>query len=153
VAALLAYRLGLEAPRAEITLRTPEGREADPKMPLRTISLGARHSGVVEAEATGTDAKEALKVVREVVGREHITRADVLDAIPADVGGEIGGFRGRQQRAQDGEDLAEWKSPGGFLHELADDRLPWLKAAMEAAGTEDPGEIAIGSDGEVISGR
>ncbi len=33
----------------------------------------------------------------------------------------------------DEEELAEWKSPGGFLHELADDTAPWVKAA---GGTE-----------------
>ena len=154
VAALLAYRLRAEAPDAETTLRTPEGREADPKKPLQTINLGARHSGVVLAEATGPDAAQALGIVRDIVEREPFSRAEVIDAIPADVGGEIGRLRDGQeealmalQRAQDGEDLAEWKSLGGFLHELADDRLPWAKAAMEAAGTEDLGEITIGPDG------
>jgi phosphotransferase system HPr-like phosphotransfer protein len=154
VAALLAYRLCVEAPDAEITLRTPEGREADPKKPLQTIKLGARHSGVVEVEATGHDAAEALRIVRDTVEREHITRAEVVGAIPAEVGGEIGTLRAWQQgalqapqRAQDGEDLAEWKAPGGFLHELADDTAPWLKAAMEAAGTDDPGQIVVGPDG------
>ena len=144
VAALLAYRLRVEAPRAEITLRTPEGREADPKMPLQTINLGARHSGVVEVEATGADAEKALKVVRGVVERKDLSRAEVIATIPADVGGKIGRLRmGQQhalaalQRAQDGEDLAEWKAPGGFLHELADDRLPWAKAADEVLGPED----------------
>ena len=140
VAAMLAYRLGVEAPRAEITLRTPEGREADPKIPLRTIGLGVRHSGVVLAEVTGPDAAKALKVVRDVVEREPFSRAEVIDAIPADVGGEIGRLREGQeealmarQRVQDGEDLAEWKAPGSFLHELADDRAPWVKAADENA--------------------
>jgi phosphotransferase system HPr-like phosphotransfer protein len=144
VAALLAYRLRVEAPDAEITLRTPEGREADPKMPLETIKLEARHSGVVEVEATGPDAVKVLRVVRGVVERKDLSRAEVIDAIPADVGGEIGRLRAWQQgallapqralqRAQDNEDLAEWKAPGGFLHELADDRLPWAKAADENA--------------------
>jgi phosphotransferase system HPr-like phosphotransfer protein len=162
VAALLAYRLRVEAPYAGITLRTPEGREADPKMPLQTIKLGARHSGVVLAEATGPDAAQALGIVRNIVEREHVTRAEVVDAIPAAVGGEIGTLRAWQQdalqapqRRQDGEDLAEWKVPGGFLHELADDTAPWLKAAMEAAmeaaGSDDPGEIAIGPDGGPVS--
>lgn len=157
VAALLAYRLRVEAPNAEITLRTPEGREADPKMPLETINLGARHSGVVEVEATGADAEKALKVVRGVVERKDLSRAEVIDAIPANLDGEIGRLRAgqqdallAQQRAQDGEDLAGWKAPGGFLHELADDTAPWVKAAMEAAGTEDPGEITIGPDGGVV---
>ena len=136
VAALLAYKLRVEAPHAEITLRTPEGREADPKMPLQTVRLGARHSGVVEAEATGPDAENALEVVRGVVERKDLSRAEVIATIPADVGGEIGVLRGRQQRVQDGEDLAEWKSPGGFLHELADDRLPWAKAADGVLGAE-----------------
>ena len=140
VAALLAYRLNVEAPEAEIVLRTPEGREADPKIPLRTIGLGVRHSGLVLAEVTGPDAAKALRVVRDVVEREPFSRAEVIDAIPADVGGEIGRLRDGQeealmarQRVRDGEDLAEWKSPGGFLHELADDRLPWAKAADENA--------------------
>ena len=154
MAALLAYRLRVEAPHAGITLRTPEGREADPKMPLQTIKLEARHSGVVEVEATGADAEKALKVVREVVERKDLSRAEVVDAIPAEVGGEIGTLRAWQQgallapqRAQDAGELAEWKAPGGFLHELADDTAPWVKAAMEAAGTDDPGEIVIGPDG------
>jgi phosphotransferase system HPr-like phosphotransfer protein len=134
VAALLAYRLRVEAPRAEITLRTPEGREADPRRPFRTITLHARHSGAVLVEAAGPDAVKALGIVREIVEREPFSRAEVLEEIPADVGGEIGTLRGRQQRAQDGEDLAEWKAPGGFLHELADDTAPWVKAA---GGTED----------------
>lgn len=141
VAALLAYRLRVEAPYAGITLRTPEGRQADPKMPLQTINLGARHSGVVLAEATGPDAAKALGIVRDIVEQEQLTRAEVINAIPADLGGEIGRLRAGQkhallapQRAQDGEDLAEWKSPGGFLHELADDTAPWVKAAV---GTED----------------
>ena len=140
VAALLAYKLRVEAPYAEITLSTPEGREADPKMPLQTISLGARHSGVVQAEAAGADAEKALEVIRGVVERKDLSRAEVIDAIPIDAGGEIGRLRAgqeqavmAQQRAQDGEDLAEWKAPGGFLHELADDRLPWAKAADENA--------------------
>jgi phosphotransferase system HPr-like phosphotransfer protein len=140
VAALLAHRLRVEAPYAEITLRTPEGREADPKKPLQTITLEARHSGVVLAEATGPDAAQALGIVRDIVEREHITRAEVVDVIPAEVGGEIGTLRAWQQgalqapqRAQDGEDLAEWKAPGGFLHELADDRAPWVKALDENA--------------------
>jgi phosphotransferase system HPr-like phosphotransfer protein len=140
VAALLAYRLRVEAPDAETTLRTPEGREADPKMPLRAISLGVRHSDLVLAEATGPDAAKALGVVRDVVQREPFSRAEVVEEIPAEVGGEIGRLREGQeqavmalQRAQDGEDLAEWKAPGGFLHDLADDRLPWAKAAEENA--------------------
>ncbi len=137
VAALLAYRLRVEAPYARITLRTPEGREADPKMPLQTIKLEARHSGVVLAEATGHDAAKALGIVRDTVEREHLTRAEVIDAIPADVSGEIGRLRAVQQRTRDGEDLAEWKAPGGFLHELADDRLPWAKAADGVLGPED----------------
>jgi phosphotransferase system HPr-like phosphotransfer protein len=160
VAALLAYRLRVEAPRAEVTLRTLEGREADPKKPLQTIKLEARHSGVVLAEATGADAAKALGIVRDIVEREHITRTEVVDAIPANLEGEIGTLRAWQQgalqapqRRQDGEDLAEWKAPGGFLHELADDTAPWVKAAMAAAVTDDPGEIAIGPDGGVISGR
>ena len=151
VAALLAYRLQVEAPYAEVTLRTPEGREADPKKPLQAINLRARHSGVVEVEVTGADAEKAMKVVRDIVEREHVTRAEVVEEIPADVGGEIGTLRGRQQRAQDCEDLAEWKAPGSFLYEIADDTAPWVKAAMEAAGTEDPGEITIGPDGGPVS--
>jgi phosphotransferase system HPr-like phosphotransfer protein len=136
VAALLAYRLRVEAPHAEVTLRTPEGREADPKMPLQTIKLGARHSGVVLAEATGPDAAQGLGIVRDIVEREHVTRAEVVDAIPAEVGGEIGTLRAWQQGALDGEGLAEWKAPGGFLHELADDRLPWAKAADRVLGPD-----------------
>jgi phosphotransferase system HPr (HPr) family protein len=157
VAALLAYRLRVEAPDTEITLRTLEGREANLKVPLQTITLRARLSGVVEVEATGHDAAEALSIVRDIVEREHITRAEVVEAIPANLEGEIGTLRAWQkgallapQRRQDGEDLAEWKAPGGLLHELADDTAPWLKAAMEAAGTDDPGEISIGPDGEAV---
>jgi hypothetical protein len=99
---------------------------------------------VIQVEATGGDAAKALRVVSDVVEREPFSRAEVIDAIPADVGGEIGRLREGQeeavmarQRVRDGEDLAEWKSPGGFLHELADDRLPWAKAADENSDGED----------------
>ena len=33
---------------------------------------------------------------------------------------------------------------------LKDDLAPWVKAAMEAAETEDPGELAIGPDGGLV---
>jgi hypothetical protein len=50
----------------------------------------------------------------------------------------------------DKEEVEDWKAPGGFLHELADDTAPWAKAAMEAAGTDDPGELTSGPDGGVV---
>src|SRR5215210_4196359 len=82
VAALLAYRLRVEAPDAEVTLRTPEGRQADPRMPLQTINLGARHSGVVEVEATGDDAAKAMEIIRSLVEQELLSREEVIEAIP-----------------------------------------------------------------------
>ena len=33
----------------------------------------------------------------------------------------------------DKEEVEDWKFPGGFLHELADDRAPWVKALDENA--------------------
>lgn len=140
VSALLAHRLRTEAPDAEILLRTLEGREANPKMPLQTITLGARHSGVVKVEVTGPDAAKAIDVVRSIVERESLSREEVVKAIPEKVGGDIGRIRtGQQQtirweswadlREQDKNDLAEWRSPGGWLYELADDTALWVKAA------------------------
>ncbi len=32
-------------------------------------------------------------------------------------------------REFDKDEVEDWKSPGGFLHELADDTAPWVKAA------------------------
>jgi hypothetical protein len=52
----------------------------------------------------------------------------------------------------DKEEVEDWKAEGGWLHELADDTAPWVKAAMEAAGTDDPGQIVVGPDGEVVPG-
>ncbi len=72
VSALLAHRLRVEAPSAEVTLHTPEGRQADPKMPLQTINIGARHSGMVSVEAWGEDAAKALEIIRNVVEREPL---------------------------------------------------------------------------------
>jgi phosphotransferase system HPr (HPr) family protein len=126
VSALLAYRLGVEAPEAEVKLRTLEGREADPKKPLQTMNIGARHSGVVLAEAVGPDAPQALEVIRSVVEREPLSREEVVEAIPEDVGGEIGEIRTNQKGAiaweswgrLDEEEVREWKSPGGWLYEL-----------------------------------
>ena len=139
VSALLAYRLRVEAPQTRVTLRTPEGRDADPRMPHQTMSLGARHSGVVEVEATGHDAARGLEIVRSIVEREPLSREEVIGAIPANVGGDIGKIRAGQQqtlrweswadlREEDARDLAEWKSPGGWLYELADDLTPWVKS-------------------------
>jgi phosphotransferase system HPr (HPr) family protein len=122
VSALLAYRLRVEAPSAEVTLYTPERRQADPKRPLQTINLGARHSGVVKVEATGNDAAKALEIVRSLVGREALSREEVIEAIPEGVGGEIEEIRTRQQRLiqeeQDKADYDRWISPGGWLYEL-----------------------------------
>jgi phosphotransferase system HPr (HPr) family protein len=122
VAALLAYRLRVEAPGAEIALRTLERRRADPKMPLQTINFGARHSGVVKVEATGDDAAKAMKIVRSLVEREALSREEVIEAIPEGVGGDIGEIRTRQQRRieeeRDKADVQRWKSPGGWLWEL-----------------------------------
>jgi hypothetical protein len=103
------------------------------------MNLGARHSGVVEVEATGRDAARGLEVVRSIVEREPLSREEVIGAIPANVGGDIGKIRAGQQqtlrweswadlREEDARDLAEWKSPGGWLYELADDLTPWVKS-------------------------
>jgi phosphotransferase system HPr (HPr) family protein len=123
VSALLAYRLRVEVPNAEVMLRTPEGRQADPKMPIQTINLGARHSGVVKVEATGKDAAKAMEIVRGVVEREPLSREEVIQAIPEGVDGEIGEIRKRQQRIiqeeRDKADVQRWKSPGGWIYELA----------------------------------
>ena len=143
VSALLAYRLITQAPDAEIILRTLEGRTANPKMPLETINIGARHSGVVSVEAKGADAAKAVEVVRSIVIREPLTREEVVEAIPEDTGGEIGEIRASQKRflwfespegrawvalcEQDKAEVEAWKSPGGWLHELADDAAPWTK--------------------------
>src|ERR671920_1050538 len=81
VAALLAHRLRVEAPSAEVTLCVPEGRQADPRMPLQTINLGARHSRVVKVEATGDDAAKAMEIVRSLVEREALSREQVIEAI------------------------------------------------------------------------
>jgi phosphotransferase system HPr (HPr) family protein len=129
VSALLAYRLRVEAPGAEITLRVPEGRQADPMFPIKTINLGARHSGVVNVEATGEDAAKAMEILRSLVEREPLSREEVIEAIPEGVDGEIGEIRAHQQsqlkweswadlREQDENDLWEWKQPGGWLYEL-----------------------------------
>jgi phosphotransferase system HPr (HPr) family protein len=121
VSALLAYRLRVEAPDSEVTLRTPEG-QANPKMPIQTINLGARHSLVITVEATGDDAAKAMEIVRSVVEREPLSREEVIEAIPGGVGGEIGKIRARQQRLieeeQDKADYDRWISPGGWLFEL-----------------------------------
>jgi phosphotransferase system HPr-like phosphotransfer protein len=131
VAALLAYRLRVEAPHAEVTLCTPEGRHADPnpegrhadpKMPIQTINLGARYSRVVTVEATGDDAAKVMEIVRSVVEREPLSREEVIEAIPEGVDGEIGEIRSRQKRLieeeQDKADYDRWISPGGWLYEL-----------------------------------
>jgi phosphotransferase system HPr (HPr) family protein len=124
VSALLAHRLRVEAPHAEVTLHTPEGRQADPKMPIQTINLCARHSGVVKVEATGDDAAKAMGIVRSVVEREPLSRKEVVEAIPEGVVGEIGELRARQQDLVDRADFERWSSPGGWLWELMDDRAP-----------------------------
>jgi phosphotransferase system HPr (HPr) family protein len=122
VSALLAYRLRVEAPHAEVTLSVPEGRQADPKMPLQTINLGARHSRIVNVAATGDDAARALEIVRSVVEREPLSREEVIDAIPEGVGGEVEEIRSHQQRLieeeQDKADYGRWISPGGWLYDL-----------------------------------
>ena len=122
VSALLAYRLRVEAPSAEVTLYTPERRQADPKRPLQTINLGARHSLVITVEATGDDAAKAMEIVRSVVEREPLSREEVVEAIPEGESGEIGEIRARQQRLiqeeQDKADYDRWISPGGWLWEL-----------------------------------
>jgi phosphotransferase system HPr (HPr) family protein len=130
VAGLLAYRLRVEAPDAEVMLRTPEGRQADPERPLQTMNVGARHSGVVSVEASGDDAAKAMEIVRSVVEREPLSREEVIEAIPEELGGEIGEIRAQQQsqlnweswadqREKDANDLWEWKQPGGWIYELA----------------------------------
>lgn len=122
VSALLAHRLRVEAPSAEVTLRSLEGRQADPKMPIQTINLGARHSLVITVEATGDDAAKAMEIVRSVVEREPLSREEVVEAIPEGESGEIGEIRARQQRLiqeeQDKADYDRWISPGGWLWEL-----------------------------------
>jgi phosphotransferase system HPr (HPr) family protein len=122
VSALLAYRLRVEAPSAEVMLRTPEGRQADPKLPLQTMNLGARHSRVVSVEASGDGAAKSVEIVRSVVEREPLSREEVIEAIPEGESGEIGELRARQQRLieeeQDKADYDRWISPGGWLYEL-----------------------------------
>jgi phosphotransferase system HPr (HPr) family protein len=122
VAALLAYRLRVEVPDSEVTLRVPEGREADPKMPIQTINLGARHSLVITVEATGDDAAKAMEIVRSLVEREALSREEGIDSIPEGVGGDIGEIRTRQQRRieeeRDKADYDRWISPSGWLYEL-----------------------------------
>jgi phosphotransferase system HPr (HPr) family protein len=129
VSALLAHRLRVEAPSAEVTLRVPEGRQANPKMPLQSMNLGARHSRVVAVEARGNDAARAMEIVRSVVEREPLSREEVIEAIPEGVDDDIGEIRAQQQsqlnweswadqREQDANDLWEWKQPGGWLYEL-----------------------------------
>jgi hypothetical protein len=137
-------------------------------MPHQTMNLGARQSGVVEVEATGHDAARGLEVIRSIVEREPLSREEVIEAIPADVGGDVGEIRASQKEAarsqqeatrwaswahlreEDARDLEEWKSPGGFLYELANDLAPWVRHAMEAHGIEEPGRIGSGPDGEAI---
>ena len=168
VSALLAYRLCVEAPQTRVTLRTPEGREADPRMPYQTMNLRARNSGMVEVEATGRDAARGLEIIRSIVEREPLSREEVVGAIPADVGGDVGEIRASQQEAvrseqvairleswadlreEDARDLAEWKSPGGFLYELSNDLAPWVERAMEEFGVDDPGRIGTDADGGPI---
>jgi phosphotransferase system HPr (HPr) family protein len=122
VSALLAYRLRVDAPSADVTLRVPEGRRADPKMPLQSMNLGARHSRVITIEASGDDAAKALEIVRSVVEREPLSREEVVRAIPEGESGEIGEIWARQQRLiqeeQDKADYDRWISPGGWLYEL-----------------------------------
>jgi len=121
VSALLAHRLRVEVPNAEVTLYTPE-RQADPKMPLQTINLDARQTGMVSVEATGDDAARAMEIVRSVVEREPLSREEVIKAIPEGLEGEIGEIRARQQQIiqeeQDKADYDRWISPGGWLYEL-----------------------------------
>jgi phosphotransferase system HPr-like phosphotransfer protein len=124
VSALLAHRLRVEVPNAEVTLyigSSPE-RQADPKMPLQTINLDARHTGIVSVEATGDDAARAMEIVRSVVEREPLSREEVIEAIPEGLEGEIGEIRARQQQIiqeeQDKADYDHWISPGGWLYEL-----------------------------------
>jgi phosphotransferase system HPr (HPr) family protein len=140
VAALLAYRLRVEAPHAEVALCTPEGRHADPKVPIQTINLGARHSGVVKIEATGGDAAKAMEIIRSVVEREPLSREEVIEAIPEGVGGEIGEIRKRQQRRiedeRDKADFARWSAPGGWLYELMDDSVPSARNLFEEQGCD-----------------
>ena len=50
----------------------------------------------------------------------------------------------------DKEEVAEWKSPGGWLCELADDLAPWVRRAMEAFGVDDPDRIGTDADGGAI---
>lgn len=141
VAALLAYQLRTEAPNAEVTLRTLEGRTANPKKPYKTMHLGARHSGVVYVEATGLDASKALNITRSIVQREPLSRQEVVEAIPEDVGGDVGKIRANQEeqvrretyqswadlREQDRGDLVDWKSPGGWIYELVNDAAWWAE--------------------------
>ena len=129
VSALLAHRLRVEAPSAEVTLHTPEGKQTDPKMPLQTMNISARHSRVVTVEATGEDAAKAMEIIRSVVEHEPLSREEVIEAIPEGVGGEIEEIRAQQQsqlnweswadlREQNANDLWEWKQPGEWLWEL-----------------------------------
>jgi hypothetical protein len=85
----------------------------------------------------GADGPDAVK--RYLLEERGIYGQKIFDAVDA------------AWAQYDEEELWAWKSPGGFLHELADDTAPWLKAAMEAAGTDDPGEIVVGPDGGPVS--
>jgi hypothetical protein len=100
-------------------------------MPIQTINLGARHSGVVEVEATGDDAAKAMGIVRGLVEREALSREEVIEASPEGVGGEIGEIRARQQDLVDRADFERWRSPGGWLHELMDDSVPSARNLFE----------------------
>jgi|SRR5215217_2008760 len=55
-------------------------------------------------------------------------------------------------RQFDKEEVEEWKSPGGFLYELArmDDLTPAIKRAMEEFGVDDPDRIGTDADGGPI---
>jgi hypothetical protein len=53
-------------------------------------------------------------------------------------------------REFDNEEVAEWKAPGGFLCELANDLAPWVERAMEEFGVDDPDRIGTDADGGPI---
>lgn len=128
-AALLAHRLKTEAPDAFVVLRTAEGREANAKAISELYILGARHSGTVEITCSGPDADRAMEIVREVTERPAPTRPEVLAAIPEDTGGDLGSMRRhisrvalREREREERGEVQEWKSPGGCLFELTDER-------------------------------
>ena len=113
----LVRRLREEAPKAGVLLRrVSDGREVSTEqIELRTLSflacveLGLRHGDEIAVETTGPAAEIALKIVHEELATVW--------------------------HEEEYEDVKEWKSEGGLLHELADDRATWV--LLEEADEED----------------